>query len=148
MRLTYPRSFLSLLLIGFTIVAAPLLFALFSNAVAFERLAGLSEKAVQSAGKVTQGTRSLVTAITSRERSARQSAVAGDAKFFEAYSANRTAFQAVIRQLQVMALSDVQRAEALAIQRQEDAIHQSIVAAGPTPQLANRLARDFALLSD
>ena len=39
MRLTYPRSFLSLLLIGFTIVAAPLLFALFSNALAFERLA-------------------------------------------------------------------------------------------------------------
>ena len=46
MRLSYPRSFLSLLLIGFSIVAAPLLFALFSNAIAFERLADLSEQAV------------------------------------------------------------------------------------------------------
>ena len=54
MRFTYPRSFLSLLVIGFTIVAAPLLFALFSNALAFERLAGLSEQAVHSAVKVTQ----------------------------------------------------------------------------------------------
>ena len=148
MRLTYPRSFLSLLLIGFSIVAAPLLFALFSNAVAFERLAGLSEKAVHSAVKVTQASRSLVSAITSLERSARQYAVAGDAKFLEAYSANRLAFQGVIRQLQVMALSDGQRAEALAIQRQEEAIHQAITAAGPTPQLSNRLARDFASLSE
>jgi len=43
MRLTYPRSFLGLLLIGFSIVAAPLLYALFSNAIAFERLAALGE---------------------------------------------------------------------------------------------------------
>src|SRR5687768_4667813 len=148
MRLTYPRSFLSLLLIGFTIVAAPLLFALFSNAVAFERLAGLSEKAVHSAVKVTQASRALVSSITSLERSARQYAVAGDAKFLEAYSANRLAFQGVIRQLQVMALSDSQRAEATAIQRQEESIHQAITTAGPTPQLANRLARDFAALSE
>ena len=65
MRLTYPRSFLSLLLIGFTIVAAPLLFALLSNALAFERLAALSERAVHSAVKVTQSSRSLVSAIMS-----------------------------------------------------------------------------------
>ena len=79
MRFTYPRSFLSLLLIGFSIVAAPLLFALFSNALAFERLAGLSEQAVHSAVKVTQASRSLVGVLTSLERSARQYAVAGEA---------------------------------------------------------------------
>lgn len=43
MRFSYPRSFLSLLLIGFSIVAAPLVLALFSNAVSFERFAVLSE---------------------------------------------------------------------------------------------------------
>ncbi len=147
MRLTYPRSFLSLLLIGFTIVAAPLLFALFSNAVAFERLAELSERSVHSAVKVTQASRSLAGAVTSLERSARQYAVAGDGKFLEAYSANRSAFQGVMRQLQVMALSDGQRSEFEAIQRDEAAIHQSITVTGPTPQLANRLARDFAALT-
>src|SRR5262249_10947952 len=35
LRLTYPRSFLSLLVIGFSLVAAPLLFALLANAIAF-----------------------------------------------------------------------------------------------------------------
>ena len=64
MRFTYPRSFQSLLVIGFTIVAAPLLVALFSNALAFERLAGLSEQAVHSAVKVTQASRSLVSTVT------------------------------------------------------------------------------------
>ena len=71
MRLSYPRSFLSLLLLGFIIVAAPLLFALLSNALAFERLAGMSEQAVHSAVRVTQASRSLATTVTSMERSAR-----------------------------------------------------------------------------
>ena len=91
MRFTYPRSFLALLLIGFSIVAAPLLFALFSNALAFERLAGISELKVHSAVKVTQASRSLAAVITSLERSARQYAAAGDPTFLEAYRANRPA---------------------------------------------------------
>ncbi|MGH9576213.1 MAG: hypothetical protein ACRD3R_02165, partial [Terriglobales bacterium] len=93
MRLTYPKSFLSLLLIAFTIVAAPLLFALFSNAIAFERLAALSEQTVLSAVKVTQASRALTGTITALERSARQYAVAGEATFLEAYRANRAVFQ-------------------------------------------------------
>ena len=84
MRFTYPRSFLALLLIGFSIVALPLFFALLSNALAFERLAGLSEQAVHSAVKVTQASRSLVTTIISLERSARQYAVAGEATYLDA----------------------------------------------------------------
>src|SRR5437762_2657752 len=106
MRITYPRSFLTLLLIGFTIVAAPLLFALFSNALAFERLAGVSEQAVHSAVKVTQASRSLIGVITALERSARQYAVAGEAPFVEAYRIHRANFQAITRSLDDMALSE------------------------------------------
>ncbi|MGZ5581826.1 MAG: histidine kinase, partial [Usitatibacter sp.] len=106
MRLTYPRSFLSLLLIGFTIVAAPLLFALFSNALAFERLAGISEQAVHTAVKVAQRSRSLVGTIMSLERSARQYAVAGEAAFLETYRTHRAALQTSVRQLDSMSLSD------------------------------------------
>src|SRR5256885_15134055 len=78
MRLSYPRSFLTLLLIGFTIVAAPLLFALFSNALAFERLAGMSEQAVHSAVRGTQASRPLASTLTSLERSPPPYPVAGD----------------------------------------------------------------------
>ena len=147
-RFSYPRSFLSLLLIGFSLVAAPLVFALFSNVLAFERLAALSEQAVHSAVRVTQASRSLLGVITSLERSARQYAVAGEATFLETYRSNRSAFQKITRQLDAMALSDNQRAEVAAIERHEDSIHQLIARAGPTPELSRRLPREFAILAE
>jgi two-component system sensor histidine kinase GlrK len=148
MRLTYPRSFLSLLLIGFTIVAAPLLFALFSNALAFERLAALSEGAVHSAVKVTQASRALVSTIMSLERSARQYAVAGEPAFFEAYRTHRAGFQGLVRQIDGMALSDGQRAELRSIEQQADAMHDFLTRTGPTPQLSQYLAREFNRLTE
>src|SRR5690349_5402228 len=148
MRLTYPRSFLSLLVIGFTIVAAPLLFALFSNALAFERLAGLSERAVHSAVKVTQASRSVVTTVNSMERSARQYAVAGESTFLEAYRSHRGTFQNLMRQLKGMSLSDSQYTELAAVERQADLINSYITKAGPTPQLAQYLPREFASLTE
>jgi two-component system sensor histidine kinase GlrK len=148
MRITYPRSFLSLLLIGFSIVAAPLLFALFSNALAFERLAGLSEQAVHSAVKVTQASRSLLGVITALERSARQYAVAGETTFLEAYRTHRANFLKVTGQLDAMALSEGQRAEVAAIERHEEAVHQLITRMGPTPELSRRLPREFASLAE
>jgi two-component system sensor histidine kinase GlrK len=148
MRFTYPRSFLSLLVIGFTIVAAPLLFALFSNALAFERLAGMSEQAVHSAVKVTQASRSLVTTVNSLERSARQYAVAGEATFLEAYHGHREAFVTLLRQLDTMTLSDEQRAEVASIEQDAGAIDAYLARTGPTPALAQYLQREFATLTD
>src|SRR5258706_9561439 len=104
-RFSYPRSFLSLLLISFSLVAAPLVFALFSNALAFERLAGLSEQAVHSAVKVTQASRSLLGVITSLERSARQYAVPVEAPFLDAYPANRASFPKIPTHLHALTLS-------------------------------------------
>src|SRR5688572_14405365 len=148
MRLSYPRSFLSLLLIGFTIVAAPLIFALFSNAIAFERLANISERGVHSAVKVTQASRSLVSTIMSLERSARQYAIAGEPAFFESYRNHRNTFQRLVRQLDQSPLSDAQRAHVQAIERQGEAIHQYMTRTGPTPQLSGYLAREFNSLNE
>lgn len=147
MRFTYPRSFLSLLLLGFTIVAAPLIVALFSNALAFGRLASLSENAVHSAVKITQASRSLLTASNGLERSARQYAVAGEQTFLDAYRNNRGSFLAIVRQLDAMPLSGTQRTELKAIEREADLIHEAITSTGPTPQLSQRLAREFTMLT-
>jgi two-component system sensor histidine kinase GlrK len=148
MRITYPRSFLSLLLIGFIIVAAPLLFALFSNALAFERLAGLSEQAVHSAVKVTQASRALLASITSLERSARQYALAGDPNFLEAYRGNRATFLEITRSLDAMALQAGQRQEVLGIEAKEASINGLIIQPGPGAELSSRLPREFAALAD
>ena len=148
MRITYPRSFLGLLLIGFSIVAAPLLFALFSNALAFERLATLSEQAVHSAVKVTQLSRSLSGTITLLERSARQYAVAGEKAFLDTYEANRIRFAEYVNALGTMPLTDAQRTELAAIEMQERSIHDLIQSLGPVPLLGNRLPREFAALME
>ncbi len=143
MRLTYPRSFLALLLIGFSIVAAPLLFALFSNAIAFERLAGLSEQAVHSAVRVTQSSRALLSSITALERTARQYAVAGEPTYLEAYRANRERYLSMTRELDGMQLSDEQRAQLTAIEREERLINDLVTRLGPVPALTNRLPLAF-----
>jgi two-component system sensor histidine kinase GlrK len=143
MRLTYPRSFLALLLIGFSIVAAPLLFALFSNAIAFERLAGLSEQAVHSAVRVTQSSRALLSAITALERTARQYAVAGEPTYLEAYRANRERYLTMTRELDGMQLSDEQRAQLSAIEREERLVNDLVTRMGPVPALTLRLPPAF-----
>src|SRR5260221_3538212 len=148
MQTSYPRAFFSFLLIVFSIVAPPLLFALFSNALAFERLAGLSEQAVHSAVKVTQASRSLVGVITSLERSARKYAVAGEATLLDAYRANRASFLKIPSQVDAMTLSDNQRSEVAAIERQEESLNQLIARTGPTPELSRRLPREFATLAE
>jgi len=143
MRLTYPRSFLALLLIGFSIVAAPLLFALFSNAIAFERLAALSEQAVHSAVRVTQSSRALLSAITALERTARQYAVAGEPTYLEAYRANRERYLTMTRELDGMQLSDEQRAQLSGIEREERLIYDLVTRLGPVPALTQRLPPAF-----
>ena len=148
MRISYPRSFLSLLVIGFTIVAAPLLFALFSNAVAFERLASISEDAVHSAVKVAQASRSLAGRVAALERASRQYAVAGEKTFLEAYTSHRRVFVEQYGRLEAMALSEAQRADLEAVGRQAEAINQFLERAGPTPALSAYLAREFATLMD
>jgi two-component system sensor histidine kinase GlrK len=146
MRLTYPRSFLALLLIGFSIVAAPLLFALFSNAIAFERLAGLSEQAVHSAVRVTQTSRALLSTITTLERSARQYAVAGEATFLDAYRSNRRRYLQRIAELESMSLSDEQRDVLRDIEGQERAINELVGRMGPVPALSQQLPPAFNAL--
>jgi len=148
LRLSYPRSFLSLLLIGFTLVAAPLVAALFSNAVTFERLAALSEQAVLQAVKATQASRGLTGNLAALERSARQYALAGEQTFLEAYRTNRAAFQATLRAVEEMPLTEGQRAEWAAIARQEESIHQLLQSSAPSPELSLRLAADFAAAAE
>jgi two-component system sensor histidine kinase GlrK len=148
MRLSYPRSFLSLLVLGFTIVVAPLLFALFSNSVAFERLASLSEETVHSAIKVAQDSRSLATRVSALERSARQYSVAGEKTFLEAYQRHRSAYVEIYARLDAMALSEAQRTELEAIGRQVDSIHEFVDKGGATPALSAYLAREFTSLLD
>src|SRR5437763_13665525 len=76
--LPYPRSFLGLLLTGFTLVMIPLVGALAYSAWNTERLAGLSRSAVFNASQAARASRSLIDRIAAIERVAHPIAVLND----------------------------------------------------------------------
>src|SRR5919201_160454 len=108
----YPRSFLGLLLAGFTLVTAPLVAALVYSAWNTERLADQSRKAVLSASQAARASRSLVNRITSIERIAQQMAVFKDSELLADYTRVRASFRQVTDELMLLPLDSAQLAGA------------------------------------
>src|SRR5204863_8043115 len=92
-RLPYPRSFLGLLLTGFTLVTLPLVAALAYSAWNTERLAGQSRTAVFNASQAARASRSMVERIGTIDRLAQQLAVLDDAEIREGYARAHRSFR-------------------------------------------------------
>jgi two-component system sensor histidine kinase GlrK len=99
MKSYYPRSFLKLLFVGFSLVAIPPIFALISNAISVDRLARQSQKAVYQAVQATHSSRLLIEQIASLERSARQYLVLGDQALLDSYTATHDKFGSILAKL-------------------------------------------------
>ena len=106
----YPRSFLGLLLTGFTLVAVPLVGALAYSAWNTERLADQSRSAVYSASQAARASRSLVNRIGSIERLAPQMAMLDDSELAADYARVHGSFKQVASELSLLPLDDAQRA--------------------------------------
>ncbi|HZN26742.1 MAG TPA: hypothetical protein VFB75_21110, partial [Burkholderiales bacterium] len=85
----YPRSFSKLLLVGFALVALPLMFALINNAISIDQLGNLSQKAVYQAVQATQNSRKLAELIPAMERVAHQMIILGDQGLLDNYEVHR-----------------------------------------------------------
>src|SRR3989304_4026744 len=102
MRSYYPRSFLKLLLVGFTLVALPLVFALITSSVAVDRMGSRSQTAVYEAVQATQGSRRLSELLTALERSARQIVILNDRGLLDAYKNIRDQLQQAVSRFAVL----------------------------------------------
>lgn len=147
MELRYPQSFLGLLLVGFAIVALPLIAGLVSNAFSIERLSEQSQKAVFNATVATQNARQLSTIALAMERSARFFAVSGDRDLIEAYKQSRESFRKLLGQFDTLPLAPEMRAAAELVQQRETAIYALLTERPSSPDLSRRFERDFADLS-
>jgi two-component system sensor histidine kinase GlrK len=103
-RAVRPRSFLSLVLIGFVAVAVPLLVAILVASFQVDRLARQSAHALYRTVQLTHGGRSLVDQITSMERSVRQYLILKEESLLAAYDASHGEFQGTITYM--LALQD------------------------------------------
>src|SRR5688572_12891528 len=143
----YPRSFLGLLLTGFTLVAVPLVGALAYSAWNTERLAEQSRSAVFSASQAARASRSLVNRIGSIERLAQQMAMLDDSELAADYARVHGSFKQVAAELMQLPLDDAQRAALVKTVLQEQALHDRLSTrprARLDPRQVSRLTEDLA----
>jgi two-component system sensor histidine kinase GlrK len=133
----YPRSFLGLLLAGFTLVALPLVGALAYSAWHTERLAEQSRNAVYSAAQAARASRSLVNRIGSIERLAQQMAVARDPALAADYARARHSFKQISGELLTLRLEGDHLAALKRTMAQEQGLHD-LLAEAPRRKLDPR----------
>ena len=109
MKIFRPKSILQLILIGFAVVALPLVIALIYAAVSVDKLAVQSQRLISGAVRATEGGRVLVDQITAMERNLRQYQVLGDDKLLRVYEDNRALFVDTLTSLSILPLPDALR---------------------------------------
>lgn len=144
----YPRSFLKLILAGFSLVALPLIVVLIANAISVDQLANHSEKAVYQAVQATQSGRALTEQINAMERSARQFMILGDASVLEAYTAAHRNFKDTARRLSTLPLDSAQRTRLDELTAAEQVLYDSFSETSPSPEKINRVVDEFVKLFD
>lgn len=161
MQLRYPRSFLGLLLVGFGIVALPLIAGLVSNAFSIERLSEQSRMAITNATRATQSARQLSANALVLERTARFYAVSADRELLESYKRARAGWARELAQLESLPLA-TDMTEATTHLRAMEAQAFQLLAAGTgvgtaasatvpretAAELTRRVERDFGEISD
>src|SRR5436853_2276426 len=121
--LPYPRSFLGLLLTGFTLVMMPLVGALAYSAWNTERLAGLSRSAVFNASQAARASRSLVDRIGAIERVAQQMAVLNDPELAVDYARIHRSFKQLADEIAQLPLDASQAASLTRTVEQEQSLY-------------------------
>jgi two-component system, NtrC family, sensor histidine kinase GlrK len=100
MRFVRPKSLSGLLLIGFALVAIPLLVAVVNATVQMRRLTQQSEALVRHGVEATRHTQELFQRATALERSARLYQVLGDEKLKDVFRQHRDSFEASLAALE------------------------------------------------
>lgn len=140
----YPKSFLKLLLIGFSLVVLPFLLA-FANATLFlQNITQQSRVAVTQAVQTTSGTRTLIEELTRMERVTRQYLVVGNADLLDNFATAHHDFSETARSLDHLPLDAQQHAALRDIIRQLDQLAAQI-ALGDSVNIA-RLLPEFGHL--
>jgi two-component system sensor histidine kinase GlrK len=144
----YPRSFLSLLLLAFALVAAPLIVAFYNAAVYVEQLAGQSQTAVSQAAQASRGSRLLVEQTTALERVVRQYLILDDAELLNDYARLRANFKANTSELSLQPLDELQLHELNKTIDREQALYERLLRKPAAESDKTALVEGYGVLSD
>src|SRR6266699_449411 len=137
----YPRSFLSLLLLAFALVAAPLVVAFYNAAVYVEQLAGQSQTAVSQAAQASRGSRLLVEQTTALERVVRQYLILNDDARL------RANFKANTSELSLQPLDEPQLHELNSTIDKEQGLYEQLLGKPKTAADKKALVEGYVVLS-
>src|SRR6266513_130215 len=147
-RLPYPRSFLGLLLTGFTLVMLPLVGSLAYSAWNTERLAGQSRTAVFNASQAARASRSLVDRIGSIERLAQQMALLDDPELGADYARVHHSFKQLADEIAQLPLDATQSAALARTVEQEQSLYGRLTELPRAQLAAGEITEHVDQLSD
>lgn len=143
-----PKSVLGLLLAGFTLVALPLILAVYRGANHVERLALQSETLVLHAVQLTRESEHLAELLTDMERYARQYEVLAEAPLLQLYEERHNAFLAVLGTLQVLDGDGIMKERIDAMREAALELRESVVGYVPLSDDSPINVAGFARVSD
>ena len=148
MQLYYPRSFLKLILAGFSLAVLPLIFALINNAFSIHQLATHSQRVVYQAVQATQNSRFLIEQITNMERSVRQFAIIGEPSLLQGYGLAHERFVDTARRMATLPLDARQKQALEALRAREAALFDRIGQSGAKAEVIGSAVAELAALSE
>src|SRR5271167_2419766 len=138
MRLPRPKSLSGLMLIGFTIVAAPLLFAIVNAAVQMNRLSAQSERLVVHGMQGTRNNQRMFEEIGALERTARLYQIIANAELLEVYAHNQERLKTTIDEMLNLPLDRQSREDVQSLQSEADRLWGELKTVPPnSPRLAD-----------
>jgi two-component system sensor histidine kinase GlrK len=148
MQLYYPRSFLKLILAGFSLAVLPLIFALINNAFSINQLATHSQRAVYQAVQATQNSRFLIEQITNMERSVRQFAIIGEPSLLQGYGLAHERFVDTARRMATLPLESRQKQALEALRAREAALFDRTAQSAAKADVIGSAVAELAALSE
>jgi two-component system, NtrC family, sensor histidine kinase GlrK len=135
------------MLVGFTIVAAPLLFAIVNAALQMNHLSARSEELVLHGVRGTRNNQRMFEEIGALERTARLYQIIGSADLIEVYGRNQQRLVGTLNELMAMPVDAESRNETLALQAESERLHEEIKRSTPTSPRMAEMVNGFPQLS-
>lgn len=141
-----PKTFLALILLGFSIVGLPLIGALVYSAIRIDQLSEQSRQNVYQATQITNGTGVIIGEIMAMERSVQHALVLDDASLLEGYFIAHTKFENITNHLSMISASPEQQLPLEKLRLLETGIFREILDLKEHPQDLQYLLERFASL--
>ena len=136
------------MLIGFTIVAAPLLFAIVNAAVQMNRLSTRSEQLVVDGVQATRNNQRMFEEIGALERTARLYQIVGNADLLDAYARIHGRLISTVNELLGLPLDAQTRDGARGLENEAERLHEQLRQDAPNSTRMADLVGAFPQLSD